>query len=127
MNLFAALRLWWNAMTNRSRVGREVEEEFKFHVDAYAADLIRQGIAPADAQRQARVELGRVDRQNEKYRDAIGLRAFEESGGDIRYGLRSLFRNPGYASVAILSLALGIGATTAMFSLIYAVLIHPFP
>jgi predicted permease len=127
MNLFAALRLWWRAMTNRSRVGREVEEEFKFHIDTYVADLIRQGMAPADAQRKARIELGRADRQNEKYRDAIGLRAFEEPGADIRDGLRSLLRNPGYASVAILSLALGIGATTAMFSLIYAVLIHPFP
>jgi predicted permease len=127
MNLFAALRLWWNAMTNRSRVGREVEEEFKFHSDAYVADLIRQGLAPADAQRKAGIELGRADRQHEKYRDAIGLRAFEEPVADIRYGLRSLLRNPGYSSVAILSLALGIGATTAMFSLIYAVLIHPFP
>ena len=50
-----------------------------------------------------------------------------ELGADIRYGLRSLFKDRGYSSIAILSLALGIGATTAMFSLIYAVLIHPFP
>ena len=52
---------------------------------------------------------------------------FDEIGGDIRYGLRALRRNPGFAAVAILSLALGIGATIAMFSLIYAVLLHPFP
>ena len=127
MNLFATLRFWWKAMVNRSRIGREVEEEFKFHLDAYVADLVRQGIAPADAQRKARIDLGRADTQKEKYRDAVGLRAFDELGADIRYGLRSLFKNPGYSSVAILSLALGIGATTAMFSLIYAVLIHPFP
>jgi hypothetical protein len=49
MNLFATLRFWWKAMVNRSRIGREVEEEFKFHIDAYVADLIRQGIAPVSA------------------------------------------------------------------------------
>jgi predicted permease len=127
MNLFATLRIWWRAMVNRSRMGREVEEEFKFHIDAYVADLIRQGIAPADAQRKARIDLGLANTQNERYRDAMGLRVFDELGADIRYGLRSVFKDRGYSSVAILSLALGIGATTAMFSLIYAVLIHPFP
>ncbi len=127
MNLVATLRIWWKAMVNRSRTGREVKEEFKFHIDAYVADLIRQGIAPADAQRKARIDLGLADAQNERYRDAIGLRVFDELGADIRYGLRALFKNSRYSSVAILSLALGIGATTAMFSLIYAALLHPFP
>ncbi len=127
MNLFATLRLWWKAIVNRSRIGSEVEEEFTFHIDAYVSDLIRQGITPAEAQRKARIDLGLANTQNERYRDAMGLRVFDELGADIRYGLRSLFKNPGYSSVAILSLALGIGATTAMFSLIYAVLIHPFP
>src|ERR1700684_170280 len=70
MNLFDSLRFWWKAMVNRSRMGREVEEEFKFHIDAYVADLVRQGIAPADAQRKAHIDLGRADTQNEKYRDA---------------------------------------------------------
>jgi predicted permease len=127
MSIAATLRCWWRAIANRSQVHDEVEEEFQFHLDAYVGDLIRQGMTPSDAQRKACMELGRPDAQNEKYREAIGLRALDEIGTDIRYGLRSLFKSPGYSSVAILSLALGIGATTAMFSLIYAVLIHPFP
>jgi predicted permease len=127
MSLFATLRCWWRAIINRSHIDYDVKEEFQFYIDSYAEDLIRQGMEPDEAQRQARITLGRAEMQNEKYRDAIGLRAFDELGADIRYGLRSLFKNPGYATVAVLSLALGIGATTAMFSMIYAVLIHPFP
>jgi hypothetical protein len=127
MSLLATLRCWWRAIVNRSHIDRDVKEEFQFYINVYAADLIRHGMEPAEAQRQARISLGRAEIQNEKYRDAIGLRAFDELGADIRYGLRSLFKNPGYAGVAVLSLALGIGATTAMFSLIYAVLIHPSP
>jgi predicted permease len=127
MNLFAPIRFWCRAMVNRSRIGREAEEEFKFHIDAYVADLIRQGIAPADAQRRARIDLGRADTQNEKYREAIGLRLFADICGDVRYGLRSLIRNPVFSILAVLSLTLGIGSTTAMFSVIYAALIRPYP
>jgi predicted permease len=112
---------------SRSRIDHEINEELRFHIDAYANDLVQQGMLPAEAERKARIELGRVDTQNEMYREAVGLRLFDEIGADIRYGLRSLFRNPGYSAVAVLSLALGIGATTAMFSLIYAALLHPFP
>jgi predicted permease len=105
----------------------DVEEEFRSTLDAYEEDLIRQGIPKEEARRRARIDLGQPGTQNENYRDAIGLRFVDELGGDIRYGLGALRRNPGFAAVAVLSLALGIGGTTAMFSLIYAVLLHPFP
>jgi predicted permease len=127
MNLVAQIRAWWYAITDRTRVHQQVETELQFHVDAYTEDLIRSGATREDAQRRARLELGKIETQNERYREAIGLRLFDEIGGDLRFGLRSIWKQPAFSAVAILSLALGIGATTAMFSLIYAVLLHPFP
>lgn len=127
MSAFARIRIWWRAIAHRESVRQGVEDELQFHIETRAGDLIGRGVPEEEAWRQARTETGRADTQSERYRHAIGLRIFDEFAGDLRYGLRGLLRNPGFSLIAILSLAVGIGATTAMFSLIYAVLLHPFP
>ncbi|HTF63814.1 MAG TPA: permease prefix domain 1-containing protein [Edaphobacter sp.] len=117
MNLIDTLRTPWRSIVPRHP--SDVEEELRSHLETYQEDLMRHGLSAEEAQRKARIDLGQAATQNETYRDAIGLRPFDEISGDIRYGLRALRHNPGFATVDILSLALGIGATTAMFSLIY--------
>jgi predicted permease len=125
--LGSQLGSWWSALVHRTRTDNDIETELQFHIDAHTQHLIETGISAPEAARRARIEFGRVDVQKEKYRSAIGLQALHEIGGDIRYGLRSLYKKPVVSLVAVLSLALGIGATTAIFSVIYTALLHPFP
>jgi predicted permease len=127
MSLWSRFRSSLRAMLRGPRAYRDVADEMEFHAQASAEELMRQGIPRGEALRRARAALGSVPSQQQGFREAVGLRLFDEIGGDLRFGLRSIGKNPVFSAVTVLSLALGIGATTAMFSLIYAVLLHPFP
>lgn len=114
-------------LLTRASCDRELDEELEFHIAMERERLEREGVAPAEAQRRARVAFGGYDRVVEETRDARGAAWLENAWRDVRFAARSLARNPGFTVVAVLTLAIGIGATTAVFSLANALLIRPVP
>ena len=117
----------YDALIRRGRFEREMEDELRDHIDRRTEDLIREGMSPENARRRARVEFGAGQARREECREARGFRPFDEAAQDARYSLRSLRRHPAFAAVAILSVALGIGANTAIFSLLNAVALKSLP
>ena len=111
----------------RGRDERELAEELRFHTDMDAELLQGSGLSAGEARRQSALMLGGVERVKEDVRDARGTRLFHDAGRDFGFAVRTLLRNPGFASVAILTLAVGIGGTTAVFSAVDAVLLQPLP
>jgi hypothetical protein len=112
---------------NRPRIEREMEEELRSHLQSRAEDLEGQGLSHAEAERQAHIEFGGYQRYKEECREALGTRLLSELIADVRYGLRQLRRSAGFTFVAVITLALGIGANTAIFSLIDAVMLRMLP
>src|SRR6266700_34146 len=121
------LLLRWRSLFRKRTVETELEEELRFHFEKQVSKFVQSGVTPAEAQRRARLEFGGMEQLKEEHRDARGVTFIETLLQDIRFGLRILSRTPVITSVAILSLALGIGANTAIFSLINTVMLRMLP
>ena len=124
------LRRTWNrlcgCLTGRTREA-ELAEEFEAHLQMLTEENIRRGMAEEEARRAARLTFGGLELAKESYRDQRGVPWLENLGRDVRYSLRGMRRSPGFTAVAVLCLALGIGANTTIFSVINAVVIRSLP
>lgn len=125
--MLARLRSLFRALTSRRDFEAGMTEELHFHLEQYASDLVRSGVSPEEARRRARIEFGGMNTIEEKCREARGLRIFDELEREFRYATRQLGRNPGFTTTVVLTLALSIGANTAIFSVVNALLLKSLP
>lgn len=128
--LFDRLRgawLWVRTSLWPDRAWKDLDDEVRFHIQMEADRLRRGGLSPKEARRRAMILFGGVDRFKERTREARGTKLVEDAMQDLKYGIRMIFKNPMFSAVAIMTLALGIGANTAIYTVVEAVLLEPLP
>ena len=118
---------WLRRLFARKRLESDLDKELRFHFESQVADKVRSGASETEARRLTRLEFGGIEQIKEDCRESRGTLWVESMVQDIRYGVRQIRNSPGFSIVAILSLTLGIGANTAIFTLLNAILLRPLP